>query len=281
MKQKLITILVAFGIAKAQAEKYLEKVDAPDEVDFDTEKFLTDFTTKQAELLKNDKDFVAEIQLSENKKVNDMWATKFKQATGLTGEEIAGKQYKDIIALGVERLRKKGDASTEELQQKNLELENKLKDIEDNVLPGKTTEMENFRKGLMLENKLEKMILSKKLAVSPTVASAAIKAVMSGKVNLELNESGELDVFQVGDGKLKVKKKDNTGFMTADDYITDILTTEKLIEVSGAVDTKTKTTTVVQNGGEEKKYSSTMQSNLDKASANLQEVTTNIEANSK
>jgi hypothetical protein len=245
MKQKLITILVAFGIAKANAEKYLEKVDVPDEAEFDA-----------------------------------MWLSKFKQATGLTAEEVKDKGYKDVIALGTEKLRKKGDSTTEELQKANLALENELKDIKENVLPGKTTEVENYKKTLKSEMELEKLVLKKKLAVSPTVALAAINAVKGNGHIFELNEKGELEVFTAGENKLKVKKKDNSGFMNADEYITEILTSEKLIEVSGAPDPQKKDPIVIQ-GNNTTKINPNMMSNIEKANANLEEVKTNIALNDK
>lgn len=271
MKQKLITILVAFGIAKAQAEKYLEKVDAPDEAEFDTDKLLGEFRTAQAELLKNDKEFIQELTEPVEKKINDMWATKIKQATGLTAEEIKDKRYKEIVDLAAEKLRKKGDATSEELQRANLELENKLKDLTDNVLPAKDVEVANFKKNILKESAFEKMFDGVELGTSKLVAMAAVRAKMGNQFIDDLNDKNELEIYQSGEGKLKVKKKDGSGFYTAKELVHEMLAEEKLLKVSGGKTDPPKTTVVV-TGGEEKKHSTTVQSGLDKARQNLESV---------
>lgn len=235
-KSLLIAFLIQLGLTKEQADKLTANTPEDGGTDIPKEEIdaiILGHKEKQIELLKNDKEFVSDIQKAESIKNFDMWTTKLKQATGLTAEEIKDKGYKDIIALAVDKVRKKGDVTSEELQQLNLKLENELKDLKENILPGKTTEVEQFKRDLTISHKLETMIMSKKLGVSPTVAKAAVKAMMDGKVKLELNDAGELEIFQAGEGKLKLKKKDNTDFMNADDFITDILTTEKLLEVSG------------------------------------------------
>lgn len=237
MKKSLfIAFLISLGLNKEQAEKLTTNTPEDGGTDIpqaDLDAILIGHKEKQIELLRNDKEFVSEIQLNESKKINEMWSTKIKQSTGLTGEEIKDKGYKDIIALAVDKLRKKGDATSEELQKINLELENKLKDLTENVLPGKLSEVENHKNELTIAHELELLIMSKDLGVSPTVAKAAVKAMMDGKVRLALNADKKLDLFQAGDGGLKVKKKDNSGFMSADDFITDVLTSEKLLKVSG------------------------------------------------
>lgn len=272
MKQKLITILVAFGIAKAQAEKYLEKVDAPDEAEFDTDKLLGEFRTSQAELLKNDKEFIQELTEPVEKKINDMWATKIKQATGLTAEEIKDKRYKEIVDLAAEKLRKKGDATSEELQRANLELENKLKDLTDNVLPAKDVEVANFKKNILKESAFEKMFDGVELGTSKLVAMAAVRAKMGNQFIDDLNDKNELEIYQSGEGKLKVKKKDGSGFYTAKELVHEMLAEEKLLKVSGGSGGEKKHPVVITGGGEEKKHSTAVQSGLDKARQNLEQV---------
>lgn len=283
MKQKLITILLAFGIAKASAEKYLEKVDLPDEADFDPEKLVTDFKTAQAELLKNDKDFIGSIQDNEAKKWNDIWATKIKQATGLTAEEIKDKNQKEIIALAVDKLRKKGDSTTEQLQTENIRLENELKNLTENVLPGKDAEVANFKKNILKESAFEKMFDGFELGVSKKVAMAAVRATMGNNFVDDLNDKNELEIFLAGDGKLKPKKKDGSGLVTASEFIKEILAEEKLLKVSGGSggDGSKATPIVVSGKDGEKTYSNTIQSNINKATANIDEMKTAIDANSK
>lgn len=282
MKQKLITILVAFGIAKAQAEKYLEKVDAPDEAEFDTDKLLNDFKASQAELLKNDKEFIATLKEPEAKRWNTMWATKIKQATGLTEEEIKDKDYKEIVALAVDKLRKKGDQTTGELQQANIELEQKLKKYEEEIIPQTKAEVENFKRAIKKESAFDKLISSFDLGVSHKVASAAVRAHLGSQYIDDINDKDELEIYLAGDGKLKPKSKDGSKLLGAKEFIQEILAEEKLLKVSNGGKTDDKKDDIVITGKEgDKKLSPTMRSNMEKAMENVEEMKTNIEANSK
>lgn len=281
MKQKLITILVAFGIAKASAEKYLEKVDAPDEADIDVDKLLTDFKSSQAELLKNDKEFLVPLQEHEAKRWNEIWTTKLKQATGLTAEEVKDKNQKEIVALAVDKLRKKGDSSTEQLQQVNIELENKLKEYEDKIIPEIKAEVENSKRSIKKETAFEKLFDGFELGVSKKVAMAAVRAHFGNQFIDDINDKDELEIYLAGEGKLKPKSKDGTKLLGAKEFVEGILSEEKLLKVSGGGQAATTTTKnpIVVTGKEDKKFSSTVQSNLDKATANITEMADSIKAN--
>lgn len=274
MKQKLITILVAFGIAKANAEKYLEKVDVPDEAEFDADKLLSDFTAKQAELLKNDKEFISTIQENEAKKWNDIWATKIKQATGLTAEEIKDKNQKEIVALAVDKLRKKGDSTTEQLQQANIELENKLKEYEEKIIPETKAEVENFKRSIKKESAFEKAFDGFELGVSKKVAMAAVRASLGNQYVDDINDKDELEIYLAGEGKLKPKSKDGTKLLGAKEFIQEILSEEKLLKVSGGGNGGggKKDDIIITSKDGDKKYSSTVNANIAKAEANLEEV---------
>jgi len=280
MKQKLITILVAFGIAKASAEKYLEKVDVPDEAEVDVDKLLNDFKSSQAELLRNDKEFINSLKEPEAKRWNTMWATKIKQATGLTEEEIKDKDYKEIIALAVDKLRKKGDSTTEQLQQVNIGLENKLKEYEEKIIPEIKNEVENSKRLMKKESAFEKLFDGFELGVSKKVAMAAVKAHFGNQFVDDINDKDELEIYLAGEGKLKPKSKDGTKLLGAKEFVEGILSEEKLLKVSGGGSTQATTKPVITvTGKEEKKFSSTVQSNLDKATANIIEMADSIKAN--
>lgn len=283
MKQKLITILVACGIAKASAEKYLEKVDVPDEAEFDADKLLTDFKASQAELLKNDKDFIQSISEPVEKKINDMWVTKIKQATGLTAEEVKDKRYKEVVELAAEKLRKKGDSSTEQLQQVNIELENKLKEYEEKIIPEIKAEVENSKRSIKKETAFEKLFDGFELGVSKKVAMAAVRAHFGNQFVDDINDKDELEIYLAGEGKLKPKSKDGTKLLGAKEFVEGILSEEKLLKVSGGGTTSTTTTKtpIVITGKEDKQYSPTIKTNIDKAMANVDEMKTAIADNDK
>lgn len=232
MKKKLITILLAFGIAKAEAEKYLEKVDEADVESFDPEAILSSFREKEKDLLKNDKDFVSEIQKAEAAKRNDMWRTKIKKQTGLTAEEIKDKSEDEIVQMAVEKLRKKGDSTNEQLQAENVALTNELKRLKEEDLPAAQNQAQQIRKQLTIESKVEKLMdsLPKKLRVSKTAAIATLKEKLIN-YEYELDEKGELTLL-TKEGRLKPKSKDGSKILSAIELITESLDEEKLLENS-------------------------------------------------
>lgn len=231
MKKKLIAILVAFGIEKAKAEKYLTEVDTDDPT-FEVEKVIEDFKETQKDLLKNDKDFVGEIQKAEAAKRNDMWRSKIKKKTGLTAEEIKDKTDEEIIELAVSKLSTKGDATLDQLQKELLEANTKIKTLEEEVIPAAKNEAEVFKKNFMIELKQEKLLgaLPKKLRVGNTAALATLKAKLGDAYKFEIDEKGELTIL-TKDG-MKPKNQDGTKFLTAAELITNILDEEKLLENS-------------------------------------------------
>jgi CTP-dependent riboflavin kinase len=237
MKKKIIAILIAFGVAKAAAEKHTEKVPEEDDAEFDVDKLLSDFQDKQKDLLKNDPEFVKSVSDPAVAKTNDIWLSKFKQKTGLSAEEVKDKKTVEIIEAGVEKIRKKGDATTEQLQTENLALATELKKIKEEDLPAAKTEAETVRKRLELENKVAKSLpkIGKKIRVDEDVALITLNTKLAQRgIVLSVDENGEL-VAKTKDG-LGVKNKDGTKLLNAIELFTEVLDEGKLLENSGAGD---------------------------------------------
>jgi hypothetical protein len=233
MKKKLMTILLAFGMTKALADKHLATVPDEDDPTFDADKFIADAKANEKELLRNDKEFVGDIQKAEGAKRNEMWRTKIKRETGLTAEEIKDKTDEEIVKMAVEKLRKKGDQTLEQLQAENVKLTADLKKVMEEDLPGKDLEVANHKKAITIEAKLEKKVMSlpKKLRIGTIAAIATVREKLGSNYIIDLDDSGEIQILTKD--KLKPKSKDGSSFLTADQLLTEILDSEKALENSG------------------------------------------------
>ncbi len=231
MKKKLIAILVAYGMAQAAAEAAIDKLDAAgDDIDLDALKAA--HAEKQKELLKNDASFVGDIQKAEAAKRRDMWITKIKKRSGITAEEIKDKTDDEIADMAFEKIRKKGDATNEQLQAENVSLQAEVKKLREEELPAAQNRSKEVERALKTDNEFEKLIggLDKKLRVGAIAAIAAAKAKMGDNFKIELDDNNKI-VIKTKDGLLP-KSSDGTKILTAKEFITNVLDEEKLLENS-------------------------------------------------
>jgi len=234
-KSDLIKFLTDLGLKKKDAEKIAKDNpdDGKDTIEQDDLKtIVSDFKEDQSQFVKNDKEFIDKIKGEEAAKLNDIWRTKVKRAAGLTNDDIKDKSNDEIVKIGFDVVRKKGDATSEEIQKENIELINKIKKLEEEEIPRIKNETKNYQETLRKEALLEKLIISKKLRSSPNAAIAVIKDKLSKGYKIDFNDKGELELFVDGEGKIKAKNKDGSKLMSIDDFITETLEDEKLLELS-------------------------------------------------
>lgn len=233
-KTQLIAFFVGLGIAKANAEKLAANTpdDLADVPQTDIDSTLTAFKAHQTDLFKNDADFIKQFTSAEAGRQMTIFETKLRKATGLTPDEVKDKKMDEIIALAVDKLRKKGDVTAEELQKENVRLAAELKKITEEDIPAIKGQVDSQKKAINIETHLEKLVSANKLRVSPTAALATIKTLLGAKYEFDFNDKGELDVF-TKEGRLKPKNADGTKLLTLTELLTDTLKTEKLIEESG------------------------------------------------
>lgn len=261
MKKKLITILVAFGIAKAEAEKYLEKVDDADVDTFDPQKIIDDYKEAQKDLLKNDKEFVGDIKKDQYAIAVKQVEAKLKKGLGLTADEVKdAKTIDEVMEVGLKKVTTKGDATNQQLQEENLKLTNEIKELKEVIIPSIESKNETVKKDLLTAAILEKTVggLDKKLLVGMTAAMATLREKLGPAYEVTLDDKGELSILTKGD-KLKPKNKAGDKFLSPKELIAEILDEEKLLENSGGgtgggKGAATTTTTTKTTDADEEKY---------------------------
>lgn len=262
-KSTLIAFLIATGWTKAIAEKIA--ANTPDEGEDpkaeDTETWVSSFKETQTELLKNDKDFIGEIKKGQYAIASQQFLSKIKKLVPeLTSDEIKDKTTDEIINLALGKIRVKGDSTAQQLQEENVKLQSELKKLREEEIPTIEKRVDEHRNAITIETKLNKMItnLPKKLRVGERAAIATLKEkLQEGRISVGLDANGELEFFKMeGDTKLKIKNKDNTGFVNPLDLVTETLDAEKLLENSGAGgsggDDDKKKKFPIEGGGDDK-----------------------------
>lgn len=258
MKKKLITILVAFGIAKAEAEKYLEKVDDSDVDTFDPQKIIADYTEAQKELLKNDKEFIGDLKRDQYAIAVKQIESKLKKGLGLTAEDVKeAKTIDEVMEIGLKKVTTKGDSTNQQLQEENLKLTNDIKELKEVTIPSIESKSETVKNELKTAAMLEKTVvgLDKKLLVGMTAAMATLREKLGPAYDVRLDAKGELEIVTKGDN-LKPKNKAGDKFLNPKELIAEILDEEKLLENSGGggAGTGTNTTTTKTIDSDEEKY---------------------------
>lgn len=232
MKEKLISLLLALGIPQAEAQKFAED-SANDQAQVDIKPIVDLAIASQRKILENDPDLADKYTSAERGKQLDIITRDLKRTFGLTSEEIKDKSVKEIIEFAKTKASNTGDKTTETLQKEIIDLTNKLKDYEENVIPQTKAEVDSFKKKITIDNELSKVINSKKLRVPFDAAYPSIISYLSENFDLDVNDKKELALFVKGT-KLHPTKEDKSGLIGINDILENKLREWKFIEESNA-----------------------------------------------
>lgn len=210
MKDK---ILLALGFTQAQIDDMAKETP-----EAKMEDLLIHSTEHQKKLLKNDPDFIGEIQKAEKARVLSTSESALKKAFGLTSEETKDKTFPEIVSIAQKKAAEKGNATLEQLQNENIELTNKLKDINEVEIPKIRGEVENHKKNFHKQIKIKSLVDSFDLMVSKEAAESALNAVIESQYEADIDDKGEL-LFKVKGTGLAPKSKDNTKVLTPKEVI--------------------------------------------------------------
>lgn len=215
-----------------EIKKFLLKIGAGDEVinaltadtlpeDFDMDKSVKEFKSKQGDLLKNDPDFINPIKKEIRGKELATAENKLKRVFGLTPEEMEDKKYEEILEIAKSKGSAKPADTSEEMERLQAELltaNNRVKEFEDVILPEAKAAAQNEINSYFKSNKIKDLVSSHSLIID---ANAILPAVLS---DLDANYN-----ITLGDDKsLVVKTKDGTDPLNADK--TAKVTLEQIIQ---------------------------------------------------
>ena len=221
-------------------EQFLKKIGVPsstisklqDEEDVNVEEFATAYKDSFKDVLQNDPDFIQpikdEVRGTELSKIEH----KIKKTFALEADEIKGKKFDEIISLAFEKTKNTVAGGADELQSKMIELSKENKRLLEEVIPAKeaeaTNQIKTFKKDLALRSTLSK----KSLIVSPEIVLPAIQNYLSSQYEIDVLDSGELDVkTKTG---LKPLNQDGTKALSFDEILDAHLTNLQVIKQSNA-----------------------------------------------
>lgn len=219
MSEKALEVLTKLGItADFTAE------------DIDTDAVVTEFRTKQVELLKHDSEFITPIKDEVKKGAFAEAERKAKKVLnakyglGLSNKEIDETAYDDIVEKAYATTKDQATAEVTTLQEQIIALTNKAKEIEEAAdLKVKTVEQEWASK--YMEGRRSE-IAAKEIGQLDLII-AKDKADKVAKVEfkengweIRFNEAGEPEMWK-GDSRLL--KADKTGFMSVTEAYASVL----------------------------------------------------------
>lgn len=206
-------------------EKFLKKIGVKDAIigkltsedEVNIEEIISDWKNGFKNVISNDPDFIQpikdEIRGTELSKVEH----KIKKQFGLSSDEVKDKRFDEIIATAYEKVKASGSSTSEELQNKLMELTKENKKLMEEVIPAKEMEAAEKIKGYKKETYIRNLLGGKQLIVKPDIAYLAVQN--------HLNDAYQID-FE--DNKPIIKTK--TGLSPLNEDGTKTLTLEEVVE---------------------------------------------------
>lgn len=223
-------------------EKFLKKIGVneavveklTDEGEVNIEEIVSDWKSSFKNVVSNDPDFIQpikdEIRGTELSKVEH----KIKKTFGLSSDEVKDKKFDEIIAAAYEKVKMSGNSTSEELQNKLMELTKENKKLLEEVIPAKESQAMETIKGYKKETYIRNFLGGKPLIVKPDIAYLAVQN--------HLNDSYSID-FEENKPIIKTK----TGLSPLNDEGTKTLSLEEIIDKKLAEDGL-----IMQSNGQQK-----------------------------
>lgn len=223
----------------------LNQLNSEEEVNIDD--LALSFKSGIKEVMQNDPDFIQpikdEIRGTELSKIEH----KIKKQFGLSAEDIKDKKFDEIIATAYEKSKTSIASTTEEIQQKMMELSRENKRLLEEVIPSKEAESQAFVKQFKKENAIKSMLANKKdLLVKPDIAYLSIQDYLNKFYDLEIDDANKF-VLKTKSG-LNPLNDDQTKVLSFDEIVDKKLQEDGLIRQSNGdatPSTKTVKTSVV------------------------------------
>ncbi len=242
MNKKQVTALaISLGLSKKAAEKMAEHADdkAADVEQKEIDEIVTDFKANQTDVFKNDPDFLKEVIGPEKGKIMDMNTRAIKSAFGLEAGEIKDKTYEEVLKIAKDKANAGATAPVKDLQEQLMAANNKIKNFEEVVLPGKDKEKMQFEKNIKKSIKLREELGKFKLRVAADPVFSSIDREINSAFDVDLDDSEKL-VLKTKGADTFALNKDKTGKLTVNEFMSSKLTEWDFIQKSNAKDDKTK-----------------------------------------
>lgn len=222
--EKLTTFLKKIGVKS----DIIGKLNSDDEINMD--ELVSAYKAGYREVISNDPDFIQpikdEIRGTELSKVEH----KLKKVFGLTAEELKDKKIDDIITTAYTKVQSTSANTSDELQNRLIELTKENKRLLEEVIPAKENEAKETIKSFRKESALKTHLSSKSLIVSPDVVYPAITDYLSKQYNVDIDDAGQF-VVKTKTG-LNPISEDGTKTLSFDEIIDKQLTALNVLKQS-------------------------------------------------
>lgn len=221
---KIETFLKKIGV-KAEV---ISKLNSEEEINVD--EIVSSWKNGYREVISNDPDFIQpikdEIKGSELSKIEH----KIKKTFGLSAEDLKDKKFDEIIATAYEKTKVASSATSDELQQRLIELTKENKKLVEEVIPAKESEAKEFIKSYKKENLIKSALLSKPLSVKADIAYLSIQDYLSKNYNVDIDDNNQF-ILKTKNG-LAPLSEDGTKTLSFEEILDKKLTEDGLIKQS-------------------------------------------------
>lgn len=233
-------------------ESVIPKLTSEDEVNI--EEIIADWKNGFKNVISNDPDFIQpikdEIRGAELSKMEH----KIKKQFGLNAEDIKDKKFDEIIATAYDKVKASGNSTSEELQNKLMELTRENKKLMEEVIPAKEVQAQEMIKGYQKETYIRNFLGGKQLIVKPDIAYLAVQNHLNSAYHIDFEENKPVIKTKTG---LAPLNDDGTKTLTLEEVIDKKLMEDGLImQSNGKMSQPTTATSKIKTTQltEEKKY---------------------------
>jgi len=241
-------LLKNLGLNDEAIDKFV-KEGLSDDADFDISKMQESVLAHSRKMLENDQEFINTIKGQEKGRQLDIVTHAIKKQFDLSADEIKEKDIKEIIELAKAKSIASSSKDVQTLQKELTDAVSKLKQYDEEVIPGIKKEVDSQRKAILIENELTKRLGSKKLRVAFEAAMPSLMTHLKESFDLDIDDKKQLALLQKG-STLKALKADKTGELTIDEIMDAKLKEWKFIEESQADKKDTKEIVITDKGGD-------------------------------
>lgn len=227
-------LLKDLGVKPELAKQIIDEAKK-DESTFDIAPAVAAVTEHQRMLLENDSEFVDKFKTAEKGKQLDIFTRDLKKTFGLSAEEIKDKKIDEIIELVKNKSVANSNKDIQKLQEDLIEATKRIKQYEDEIIPGVKSEVENTRKSIFIENAITQKLGGKKLRVAFEAAYPSVMTTLKEQFDIDIDDKKNVHLLQKG-SKLKALKADKSGELLVDEFIDSKLKEWKFVAESNADD---------------------------------------------
>ncbi len=170
----------------------------------------------------------------------------------MEAQEIAGKKFDEIVSIAFEKSRSAAAGTSEELQNKLVELSRENKRLIEEVIPEKESQAMQAIKSFKKDSKLKSILSNKSLLVSQDVIIPALYERLNKAYEVDLGDD-ESFVVKTKNG-LNPVSEDGTKVVSFDEILENQLKEMGVLKQSNANPNQPDRKTVSFNGSQDVKY---------------------------